>query len=128
MSGHLRKLSDALGVPLFHSDGRRMLPTAPAHALHEGARDLFATLHGIEGALAPWRQAAQPRGDAKPLRVAARQPGPCASGDRIDLLNRGPMFTRERRPRADGEPIAPTIPTPPTKRACTRCVASNSKE
>jgi DNA-binding transcriptional LysR family regulator len=97
VSGHLRKLSDALGVPLFHSDGRRMLPTAPAHALHEGARDLFATLHGIECALAPWRQAAQPRGDAKPLRVAARQPGPCASGDRIDLLNSGPMFTRERR-------------------------------
>ena len=42
VSGHLRKLSDAVGVPLFHCDGRRMLPTAPARALHEGTRDLFA--------------------------------------------------------------------------------------
>jgi DNA-binding transcriptional LysR family regulator len=70
VSGHLRKLSDALGVALFHSDGRRMLPTAPAHALHEGARDLFATLHGIESALAPWRQAAPPRDGA---RIGARR-------------------------------------------------------
>jgi DNA-binding transcriptional ArsR family regulator len=56
VSGHLRKLSDTLGVPLFHCDGRRMVPTAPAQALHEGTRDVFAALHGIECALERMRE------------------------------------------------------------------------
>jgi DNA-binding transcriptional LysR family regulator len=60
VSGHLRKLSDALGVPLFRCDGRRMWPTAPARALHEGTRDVFAALHGIECALEPMREHARP--------------------------------------------------------------------
>jgi DNA-binding transcriptional ArsR family regulator len=75
VSGHLRKLSDTLGVPLFDCDGRRMLPTAPAHALHEGTRDLFATLHDIECALAPWRETLRPSGDPRPVPDAARPPG-----------------------------------------------------
>ena len=83
VSGHLRKLSDALGVPLFHCDGRRMLPTAPAHALHEGTRDLFATLHGIECALAPLREAVQPRGDRRSAHAAAQRPGPSAPREGI---------------------------------------------
>jgi DNA-binding transcriptional LysR family regulator len=82
VSGHLRKLSDALGVALFQCDGRRMLPTAPAHALHEGTRDLFTTLHGIECALAPWREAAQARADARLARVGAPQPDPRAPQER----------------------------------------------
>ena len=72
VSGHLRKLSDALGVPLFHCDGRRMLPTTPARALHEGTRDLFAALHDIECALAPLREIAQPSGDPR----SPRRPAP----------------------------------------------------
>jgi DNA-binding transcriptional LysR family regulator len=76
-------LSDALGVALFHCDGRRMLPTAPAQALHEGTRDLFAALHGIERALAPWRATAQPREEARSARVGAPQHDPLAPCERI---------------------------------------------
>ena len=83
VSGHLRKLSDALGVALFQCDGRRMLPTAPAQALHEGTRDLFTTLHGIECALAPWRATAPPRDDARSARVGAPQPDPRGPQERI---------------------------------------------
>ena len=83
VSGHLRKLSDALGVPLFHCDGRRMLPTAPAHALHEGTRDVFAALHGIESALAPWRETLQQPGDPRLLRDVAQLPGHFARRERL---------------------------------------------
>jgi DNA-binding transcriptional LysR family regulator len=83
VSGHLRKLSDALGVALFHCDGRRMLPTAPAQALHEGTRDLFTTLHGIECALAPWRDTAPPRDGARSAHMGAPPPNPRAPFERI---------------------------------------------
>jgi DNA-binding transcriptional LysR family regulator len=55
VSGHLRKLSDAVGLPLFRCDGRRMHPTAPALALHEGTLGVFAALHDLECTLAPLR-------------------------------------------------------------------------
>lgn len=58
VSGHLRKLSDAMGVPLFRCDGRRMHPTAPARALHEGTMGVFAALDDLESALAPLRDEA----------------------------------------------------------------------
>jgi LysR family transcriptional regulator, low CO2-responsive transcriptional regulator len=59
VSGHLRKLSDAVGVPLFRCDGRRMHPTAPARALHAGTIGVFAALQDVESALAPMRDGAQ---------------------------------------------------------------------
>jgi LysR family transcriptional regulator, low CO2-responsive transcriptional regulator len=59
VSGHLRKLSAAVGVPLFRCDGRRMHPTAPARALHEGTLGVFAALHDLECALAPLRDEAR---------------------------------------------------------------------
>ena len=83
VSGHLRKLSDALGVALFHCDGRRMLPTTPAHALHEGTRDLFTTLHGIECALAPWRGTVPQRDDARSAHVGTPRADPHAPCERI---------------------------------------------
>jgi DNA-binding transcriptional LysR family regulator len=55
VSGHLRKLSDAVGVPLFRCDGRRMHPPAPARALHEGTIGVFAAFDDLETALAPLR-------------------------------------------------------------------------
>src|SRR5262245_52361382 len=57
VSGHLRKLADALGVSLFRCDGRRMHPTAPARALHRGTLGVFAALHDLETTLAPLRDA-----------------------------------------------------------------------
>lgn len=65
VSGHLRKLSDTVGVPLFRCDGRRMLPTASARTLHEGALGIFAALHDLDCALEPLRESMQ-RGRAAP--------------------------------------------------------------
>ena len=69
VSGHLRKLSDALGVTLFRCDGRRMVPTPPAQALHAGTREVFAALQGIECALEPLRES---RAHARTLNGSAR--------------------------------------------------------
>src|SRR5512138_868001 len=63
VSGHLRKLAEAVGVPLFRCDGRRMHPTAPARALHRGALGVFAALHDVETTLAPLRGASPERSD-----------------------------------------------------------------
>jgi DNA-binding transcriptional LysR family regulator len=70
VSGHLRKLADAVGVPLFRCDGRRMHPTPQARALHRGALDVFAALHNVEVALAPWRDGAAGAA-ATPVQPAA---------------------------------------------------------
>jgi len=90
VSGHLRKLSDALGVPLFHCDGRRMLPTAPAQALHEGTRGVFAALHGIECALEPLRETARPCGGMRE-RPDAAQPAGHHPTREFDLSDNAPM-------------------------------------
>jgi LysR family transcriptional regulator, low CO2-responsive transcriptional regulator len=55
LSGHLRKLSDALGVRLFELRGRRLVPTDAARVLLAGARDAFAALDRCEHALAALR-------------------------------------------------------------------------
>lgn len=78
VSGHLRKLTEAVGVPLFRCDGRRMLPTAAARALHVGALGVFAALDDLEYTLAPLRTATPParataHGDG--ARVAVAAPG-----------------------------------------------------
>lgn len=83
VSGHLRKLSDTVGVPLFRCDGRRMLPTAPARALHEGALGVFAALHDLDCALEPLRDAPgaptrYPRAGQPQPEAAARLEGPGA--------------------------------------------------
>jgi LysR family transcriptional regulator, low CO2-responsive transcriptional regulator len=59
VSGHLRKLSEVVGVPLFRCDGRRMHPTASARALHAGAIGVFAALHDLECTMEPLRDEAR---------------------------------------------------------------------
>lgn len=56
MSGHLRKLSEALGVELFESQGRQRVPTPAALALHEAAADVFAALERVDQVLRPLRE------------------------------------------------------------------------
>ncbi|HEX6017145.1 MAG TPA: LysR family transcriptional regulator [Burkholderiaceae bacterium] len=73
VSGHLRKLSEAVGVPLFRCDGRRMLPTAPARALHEGTLGVFAALHDLDCALEPLRGGQTSTG----ARLVAGDPNRC---------------------------------------------------
>ncbi len=48
LSGHLRKLSDALGVRLFSLQGKRLVPTDEARVLHQTAHQVFAALGECE--------------------------------------------------------------------------------
>jgi LysR family transcriptional regulator, low CO2-responsive transcriptional regulator len=55
VSGHVRKLSDTVGVSLFEPQGRRMVPTAAAHVLHRMSGEVFGALARAEEALTPLR-------------------------------------------------------------------------
>ena len=48
VSGHLRKLSDTVGLPLFAPQGRQLIPTAAGWALHAAAAEVFAALERVE--------------------------------------------------------------------------------
>jgi DNA-binding transcriptional ArsR family regulator len=58
LSGHLRKLSEALGVRLFDVQGKRLVPTGAALSLLETAHEVFAALERCERALASQREQA----------------------------------------------------------------------
>ena len=51
LSGHLRKLSDALGVRLFEQQGKRLVPTAQAQVLLQATHEVFGALQRCEQAL-----------------------------------------------------------------------------
>ena len=51
ISGHLRKLGDALGVRLFELHGRRLVPTAAALAVLEATREVSAAFARCEEVL-----------------------------------------------------------------------------
>ena len=55
LSGHLRKLSEALGVRLFEQQGKRLVPTEAALVLLAGTREAFAALDRCEQVLASMR-------------------------------------------------------------------------
>ncbi|MBI3369809.1 MAG: LysR family transcriptional regulator [Burkholderiales bacterium] len=59
LSGHLRKLSEALDVRLFDLVGKRLEPTAAALVLAQAAREAFAVLERCEGQLAQQRAASR---------------------------------------------------------------------
>ena len=56
LSGHLRKLGEALGVRLFDMQGKRLVPTQAALSLLEAAHEVFAALERCERALASLRE------------------------------------------------------------------------
>ena len=58
LSGHLRKLSEALGVRLFELHGKRLVPTDAALVLLQGTAEVFAAFERCEGALAHLRAVA----------------------------------------------------------------------
>jgi len=64
LSGHLRKLSEALGVRLFELQGKRLVPTDAARVLLASTRDAFAAFERCEQALAGMRAAAGRREQA----------------------------------------------------------------
>ena len=61
LSGHLRKLSEALGVRLFELQGKQLVPTPAAQVLIVGVDETFDALTRCEHALAPLRGASRPR-------------------------------------------------------------------
>jgi DNA-binding transcriptional ArsR family regulator len=52
LSGHLRKLGEALGVRLFDIEGKRLVPTDAAQVLLQTTQEVFAALGRCERALA----------------------------------------------------------------------------
>jgi DNA-binding transcriptional LysR family regulator len=55
ISGHLKKLGDALGVRLFELRGKRLVPTAAALALLQATHEVSAALARCEQALGAYR-------------------------------------------------------------------------
>ena len=74
LSGHLRKLGDAVGVPLFKTQGKHLIPTEAALVLLQTCHEVFAALERCESALAP-RRLGVPAGNASVeiARVAPRR-------------------------------------------------------
>jgi DNA-binding transcriptional LysR family regulator len=62
LSGHLRKLSEALGVRLFDMQGKRLVPTEAALVLLRATQDVSIALECCEQALVGLR--GRPRADA----------------------------------------------------------------
>ena len=60
LSGHLRKLSEALGVRLFELQGKQLVPTLAARALIVGVDEVFEALIRCDRALAPLRGVNRP--------------------------------------------------------------------
>jgi len=56
ISGHLRKLGDALGVRLFELHGKRLVPTAAALALLQATHEVSAALARCEQTLGAYRE------------------------------------------------------------------------
>ncbi|MFN0186589.1 MAG: LysR family transcriptional regulator [Aquabacterium sp.] len=72
VSGHLRKLTEAMGVVLFRCDGRRMIATPAAAALHQAVQEVFGALNRVDDVLAAMRAAAE----SAATSLATPTPGP----------------------------------------------------
>ncbi|MEO8299064.1 MAG: LysR family transcriptional regulator [Burkholderiales bacterium] len=90
LSGHLRKLGEALDVRLFERRGKHLVPTAEARLLAATAREVFEALARCEALLGPRRLAA----------AEAVTPQIQRSGGRVVAL------ADERRGRAACRPAA----------------------
>ena len=64
VSGHLRKLGDVVGLPLFETQGRHIVPTEAAWALHAAVCEVFASLERVDGVLGAMRD--EPRSPPRP--------------------------------------------------------------
>lgn len=70
VSGHIRKLTDTVGVPLLEQVGKRVHPTTAGRELYAACREIFRTLEGVEDALGDLRGLA-----SGTLRVASGTAG-----------------------------------------------------
>lgn len=62
VSGHLRKLSEAIGLALFETRGRQLVPTPAAWALHAAVAEMFDSLERVDGVLGAMRAEQLPAG------------------------------------------------------------------
>lgn len=69
LSGHIRKLSESVGVPLFEPQGRQMVPTDAALALQQATSDIMAALARVDQVLRQMRES--PAGAAAVAAAAA---------------------------------------------------------
>ena len=67
ISGHLKKLGDALGVRLFELRGKRLVPTPAALALLEATAEVSAVLSRCEQALDAYREDGLATRTARPI-------------------------------------------------------------
>lgn len=80
LSGHLRKLSEALEVRLFEKQGKRLVPTDAARVLLQAAREVFAAFTHCEQVLAGLRDASVLDAPASaPIQAVARRLGHAAT-------------------------------------------------
>ena len=70
VSGHLRKLSEAIGLALFETRGRQLVPTAAAWALHAAVAEMFDSLARVDGELGAMRDEQAPAGQDRQSRQA----------------------------------------------------------
>ena len=73
ISGHLKKLGDALGVRLFELRGKRLVPTAAALALLEATDEVSAALARCEQALGSYREDGSGPHRLRPVGPSARE-------------------------------------------------------
>jgi DNA-binding transcriptional LysR family regulator len=69
ISGHLKKLGDALGVRLFELRGKRLVPTAAALALLQATDEVSAALARCEQTLGTYRDKPGPDYSLGPRRT-----------------------------------------------------------
>lgn len=55
VSGHIRKITDTIGLPLLEQVGNRVHPTAAGRELYSACHDIFRRLEGVEDALTDLR-------------------------------------------------------------------------
>lgn len=69
VSGHLRKLTESIGLPLFEARGRQLVPTAAAWALHAAVAEMFDSLERVDCVLGAMREDSRPA--AAPIQAEA---------------------------------------------------------
>lgn len=74
LSGHLRKLGEALGVQLFERDGKRLVPTDAAWDVLHTTHDVMAAFARCEHLLAARRPVQRPHGLRRSVPPSATGP------------------------------------------------------
>lgn len=69
LSGYLRKLSDALDVPLFEMNGKRLEPTDAARVLMETVQQMYETIERGERQLSQLRAKQGARESSKQIQL-----------------------------------------------------------